>query len=407
MDSSVSPSSDGPSSDAPTAGLHHVTAICSDAQRTVDFYVRVLGLRFLKRTVNFDDPSTYHLYFGDYVGHPGTALTFFAWKNLPPGKPGAGQAVRVAFKVPEGSLEDWHERLAAGEWRGRFSDWDAELSEPEERFGRRMLRFRDPDGLGLALVEREEVAEDLQWAEGPVPAGSEGMAIAGFHGVTLAETELEPAAGVLVDVLGFRKVAEEDEHVLYAARAPEGWGEPGRPGRDPAGDGGPPRDTAVRLGPRDTVVEVEAAPESAAGRVAQGSIHHVAYRAASDDHQDSLREGARGAGLGPTPVIDRYYFRSVYFREPGGVLFEVATDDPGFTRDQDPSELGEGLTLPPWLEPRREMIEAHLDPVEPPSEEAVKAGAGEAVAGTEKGTDEGAGRADGGTDTGEVEEVRS
>ena len=381
-----------PSSGSPTAGLHHVTAICSDAQRTVDFYVRVLGLRFLKRTVNFDDPSTYHLYFGDYVGHPGTALTFFAWKSLPQGRPGAGQAVRVGFKVPEGSIDEWHERLGRGEWKERFPDWEADLSEPEERFGRRMLRFRDPDGLGLALVEREEVAEELQWADGPVTAGSDGMAIAGFHGVTLAETELEPTAGALVDVLGFRRAAEEDEHVLFVARAPEGWGEPGR--QDPAatesggseearpegprGDGGAPGEGRVRLGARDTVVEVEATPQSAAGRVAKGSIHHVAYRAAGDDHQDSLREGARGAGLGPTPVIDRYYFRSVYFREPGGVLFEVATDDPGFARDQDPSELGKGLTLPPWLEPRREMIEAHLDSVAPPDEAALETGSAQA-----------------------------
>jgi len=387
MDASAAPTEES-ASNPPTAGLHHVTAICGDAQRTVDFYVRVLGLRFLKRTVNFDDPSTYHLYFGDYVGHPGTALTFFAWKNLPQGTPGAGQAVRVAFKVAEGSLDRWIERLDAGKWRDRFPGWEAELSEPDERFGRRALRLRDPDGLGLALVEREAIAGDLQWKDGPVAAD---MAIAGFHGVTLAERELEPTAEVLVDVLGFRKAAEEDEHVLYVAGAPEGWGEPGVRSGGPSsgsprevnrardggagaeGDGGPPADSDVLLGSHDTVVEIEPAPESAAGRVARGSIHHVAYRAAGDDHQETLRDGARDAGLGPTPVIDRHYFRSVYFREPGGVLFEVATDDPGFTRDQEPSELGKGLTLPPWLEPRREMIEAHLDPVEPPTEEVVKA----------------------------------
>ena len=374
----------------PTAGIHHVTAICSDAQRTVDFYVRVLGLRFLKRTVNFDDPSTYHLYFGDHVGHPGTALTFFAWKSLPPGMPGAGQAVRVGFKVPAGCIDAWYERIRDRRWNKRFPDWDSELAEPVKRFGRRTLRFRDPDGLGLALVEREAVDAELQWTGGPVPTGDGGMAIAGFHGVTLAETELEPTAGVLVDLLGFRKGPEEEERVLYVARDGGAWGGAG------AGEG-VGSEESVRLRPRDTVVEVEPAPESAAGRVARGSIHHVAFRAAGDDHQESLREEARRAALEPTPVIDRYYFRSVYFREPGGVLFEVATDDPGFTRDQDPSQLGEGLTLPPWLEPRREMIEAHLDPVEPPDENALQVASEGAEAGAGKTSGGRAARATGGT----------
>lgn len=318
----------------PTAGLHHVTAICGDAQATVDFYVRVLGLRLLKRTVNFDDPTTYHLYFGDRVGRPGTALTFFAWSRLPAGRPGTGQAVRVAFRAPEGSLEAWRDRL---------EEWGAGPVEEVLRFGRRALRFRDPDGLGLALVEHDEVDPELQWSEGPL---SPEMAVAGFHGVALLEAAAGPTAAVLTGVLGMEEGASEDGRTRFL----------------PAGSN---RSTAP------TEVTVVEGPDGPPGRTARGSVHHIAFRAADGEHQGALRSRAAEAGLSPTPVIDRYYFESVYFREPGGVLLEVATDGPGFMRDQDPDEPAEGLSLPPWLEKRRDTIEEKLVPVEHPDEEAL------------------------------------
>lgn len=310
-------------------GLHHVTAICGDAQGTVDFYVRTLGLRMLKRTVNFDDPSTYHLYFGDGVGHPGTTLTFFAWRNLPEGRPGAGQAVRVAFKVPAGSLD---------EWKGRLDERGVRVEDEATRFGRRTLPLRDPEGLGLALVEHETVDPGRQWRDGPLDPE---MAIAGFHGVSLLESVAEPTREVLGDLLGLREAADEDGRIEMTAVAAD-------------------RDD------ERSAVEVVRAPSASPGRVARGSIHHVAFRARDEEHQEALREAVAGAGLAPTPVIDRFYFKSVYFHEPGGVLFEIATDGPGFTRDQEVTELGRGLSLPPWLEARRSAIERHLDPIEVP-----------------------------------------
>lgn len=329
------------SRDGGTAGIHHVTAICGDGGRTVEFYVDVLGLRMLKKTVNFDDPGTYHLYFGDRVGHPGTTLTFFAWDDLPDGRPGAGQAVRVGFQVPAGSLDAWRERL---------SDRGVQHEEVLRRFGRPTLPLRDPDGLGLALVERDAVDGDRQWLDGPV---SEEMAIAGFHGVSLLESVDEPTAAVLSDVLGLVAGRTEDGRTEYVPA----------PADADAADTNP-EDSAATADVGQSVVELVRAPSASPGRVARGSVHHVAFRAADSGHQQALRTRVEQEGLNPTPVIDRYYFESVYFHEPGGVLFEIATDGPGFTRDQDPEELGRGLTLPPWLEPRRDAIEARLEPIE-------------------------------------------
>ncbi|MFP3941752.1 MAG: ring-cleaving dioxygenase [Thermoanaerobaculia bacterium] len=311
---------------APIAGIHHVTAIATDPRRTLDFYTRVLGLRLVKRTVNFDDPGTYHLYFGDDLGRPGTVLTFFPWPLARRGIRGVGQATATAFSVPAGSLGFWQERL-----RGE----GVAVEEPAERFGgEEGFAFQDPDGLKLELVAHEGADERPGWGRGPLPAEH---AIRGFHSVTLSEQGYQATAELLTQVLGFRLVAEE-----------------GSRSRFEAGDGGP--------GAR---VDVHCAPSAPFGRVAAGSVHHVAWRVADEEAQAAWRERLAARGLNVTPVLDRQYFRSIYFREPGGVLFEIATDRPGFTLDESPDALGEALKLPPWLEPRRAEIEDALPELRP------------------------------------------
>lgn len=335
-------------------GIHHVTAICGDPQRNLDFYAGLLGLRFVKKTVNFDDPSAYHLYYGDAEGRPGTILTFFAWPGAPAGRPGTGQATAVAFRVPRGALPRWRRRLEeAGVER-------LEAGEDDEA-GENRLAFADPDGLRLELVEapvagdggdagREAGGEGSE--AGPVPSPS---ALRGFHGVRLAETGVGPTLELLTDGLGYEVIREGDgageagragTESRKRARLEPGAGEAGDPGRS---------------------LEVVARPGLGRGRVAAGSVHHVAFRVPDDETQLELRRRLAAAGYDVTPVIDRLYFRSVYFREPGGVLFEVATDPPGFGMDEPPGAPGSELRLPPWLEPRRGEIEAALPDLEPPA----------------------------------------
>lgn len=302
-------------------GIHHVTAIATDPQRNLDFYTRVLGLRLVKRTVNFDDPGTYHLYFGDGVGRPGTVLTFFPWPWARRGVRGVGQATATAFSVPEGSLGFWRERL-------RREGVAAE--EPRERLsGEEAFTVLDPDGLALELVAHEGADERPGWERGPVPAEH---AIRGFHSVTLSEQAYEATAELLTDGLGFRLVDEAASRFRFEA-----------------GGGG--------AGAR---IDVLCAPSAPPGRVAAGTVHHVAFRVADEEAQRGWLERLAARGLNVTPVLDRQYFRSIYFREPGGVLFEIATDTPGFTLDETPETLGEALKLPPWLEPRRGEIEEAL-----------------------------------------------
>ncbi len=301
-------------------GLHHVTAIASDPQANADFYVSVLGLRLVKRTVNFDDPTTYHLYYGDEVGAPGTILTFFPWPGAPRGVRGTGQTTATAFAVPPGSLEWWVDRLA-----GRAVDFAA----VEERFGERVLGLRDPDDLAIELVEQANGASRRWWKEGPVPAP---YAIRGFHSVTITEEGYERTAALLSETMGFRYVGQEQSRFRYAT------------GHDAPG----------------AIVDVICAPGLRSGRVAAGSVHHIAFRCASDEAQIEWKERVTAARMNVTPVLDRQYFRSVYFREPGGVLFEIATDPPGFTLDEAPEALGNALRLPSWLEPRRASIEERL-----------------------------------------------
>nr|WP_254545541.1 ring-cleaving dioxygenase [Halomarina sp. BND7] len=306
-------------------GIHHVTSIASDPQANVDFYTEVLGLRLVKRTVNFDDKFTYHLYYGDETGTPGTILTFFPFVGATKGSVGAGQTTATAFVVPPDAIDYWLDRL---------DDLGVDRDDPEERFGETVLPFRDHDGQPLELVAGESPVEP--WAEGPVPAE---YAIRGFHGVTLHTTDPESTAAVL-ETMGFEREAADGDRVRYRA----------------SGDRASVVDLLAREGPR--------------GRQGVGTVHHVAFRTPDDERQRAWRERLTDAGLSVTPVKDRQYFRSIYFREPGGVLFEIATDPPGFTRDEDAAELGSALKLPPWLEEEREMIAEQLPPISTPGETA-------------------------------------
>jgi glyoxalase family protein len=299
-----------------TNAIHHVTAIAGPARRNVDFYVRTLGLRLVKRTVNFDDPGTWHLYFGDDAGRPGTIMTFFPWGDAAPGRFGTGETHETAFRVPAGSIDDWTARLAEA---------DVDFDMPVERFGERVLAFRDPDGTRLALVGSADArTADARTADG---------AIDGFHGVTLVVAEPSRTARILTDVLGFVRDGEADGRLRF--RAP-----------------------GAAIG---SVVDLRRATDLARGRLGAGTVHHVAFRAADDADQAAMvKRLGEEHGLRTTEQKDRNYFRSVYFREPGGVLFEIATDDPGFAVDEPAETLGTALRLPAFLEPRRAEIEAHL-----------------------------------------------
>jgi glyoxalase family protein len=304
-------------------GLHHVTAISSDPQKTLDFYTQVLGLRLIKLTVNYDDPSTYHVYFGDEIGHPGTVLTFFPWPGQPRGRKGAGQATNTSFSIPRESTPYWQDRLKSH---------GVSVKAPSQRFGDIVLSFEDQDGQGLELVGSKEVEGRIGWIHGPVPREH---AIRGFHGITLLEEILERTESVLVDTLGFRRVGDDENRFRYEAGK----------------------------GSARTIVDVVSRPKAQRGFVSVGTVHHVAFRASDDEHQKDLRQEILKADLNVTPVINRNYFHSIYFREHGGVLFEVATDQPGFAIDESPEQLGRKLALPPWLEDSRPEIEKNLPPV--------------------------------------------
>ncbi len=305
-------------------GLHHVTAIAGDPQRNVDFYGGVLGLRLVKLTVNFDDPTTYHLYYGDGQGHPGTILTFFPWPGVARGRIGTGQVTVTSFAVPERSLPYWRDRLGkrSVEFRNARSD-----------FGEETLALRDPDGLQLELVGASGADPNRAWERGPVPIE---QAIRGFHHVTLEENEHELTASMLTDALGFEEIARQGNRRRYVV-----------------GDGAP-----------GAMVDLLSSPEGRSGRVAVGTVHHVAWRTATDAEQAQWRDALRGRRYDVTSIRDRVYFRSIYFREPGGVLFEIATDPPGFTVDESLERLGSSLQLPPWLEASRSELERVLPSIE-------------------------------------------
>jgi glyoxalase family protein len=311
-------------------GLHHITVIAGDAQENLDFYVGVLGMRLVKRSVNQDSPGTYHLFYADAEGHPGTDLTFFPWPDLPEGRPGTGLSTEVALAVPAGSLDWWRERLARH---------GVETRDVETRFGERVLPFSDPHGLRLVLVETADPREFTAWAGSPVPAGRQ---VLGLHGARIRVRDLAGTAAFLERGLGFAPGGEEEN----------GW-----------------HRFRVAGGGSGRVLDVQAAPGEAPGRWGRGSVHHLAWRVADDEAELEVRRRVAQAGARPTEVIDRFWFRSVYFKEPGGVLFELATDGPGFAVDEAAESLGESLVLPPWLEPERGGIERALPPLRLPAAE--------------------------------------
>ena len=311
-------------------GLHHVTAIASDPQRTVDFYVGLLGLRFVKRTVNFDDPTSYHFYFGDARGTPGTILTFFAWPGARRGIRGTGQIEAPAFAIPPNSV---------GYWLDRFKEHHVPAEKTSARFGEEVLRFADPDGLVIELIASISSAGFEPWADSTVPVEH---SLRGFHGVSIALEGYEQTAKLLTETFGYRLVEQLNNRFRLAAPSEAGAGR---------------------------IVDLLCRPDGSPGRVAAGSVHHIAFRARDYAEQLVWRERLVDLGHNVTPVIDRTYFHSIYFREPGGVLFEIATDPPGFTLDESLDELGNHLRLPPWLEPTRSQVEEVLPAIKVPAKQ--------------------------------------
>ena len=309
-----------------TRGIHHVTAMAGDPQKNIDFYAGVLGLRMVKKTINFDDPYTYHFYFGDAAGNPGTIMTFFPWTSRGlRGRKGAGQLTTTAFSVAENALDYWVERLAQ---KG------VETAGPFDRFGESVLTFEDPEGLDIEIVATKNDVRG-EWVHGDVPGP---YAIRGFHAVTLSQFNNKATEQLMTGLLGFHRVAESDNLIRLAS------------GEENAG----------------TYIDLLTPSTLQRGTMGVGVVHHVAWRIIDDAAQLHIRQELLEAGYQVSPVMDRNYFQSIYFREPGGVLFEIATDPPGFAIDEPAEHLGSALMLPQWLESRREEIEARLPKVKVP-----------------------------------------
>ena len=313
-----------------SAGIHHITAIAGDPQRNLDFYTETLGLRLVKRTVNFDDPGSYHFYFGDNIGSPGTIITFFPWPGARRGARGSGQVTTVSFAVPHNAIAFWKERLRANY---------VIAEEIGGRFGSNALRFLDPDGMRLELIATHVIPSGAEGSRGSClkdsTAGSLDVArddrIGGFAAPTLEVRKREKTENLLTEILGFEFVAEENNRRRFR------------------GSGS------------NASAEIDlVSSEAGFGQIAVGAVHHIAFRAANDEEQLRVREQLVARGLNVTPVIDRQYFHSIYFREPNGILFEIATDGPGFLIDESADELGETLKLPPIYEPNRDEIERVL-----------------------------------------------
>lgn len=305
----------------PIVGLHHVTAIASDPQTNLDFYTEVLGLRFVKRTVNFDDPGSYHFYFGDDAGTPGTILTFFPWPQAARGTPGVGEVTLTAFSVPLSSVDFWEK-------------WLSGYKLPVERsmrFEETVLTFPDPDGMKIEIVGHAQAELPHPSRFSPIP---DEHSLRGFYGVTLFLKEAQETAKIL-NLMGFTRRAEEGSRQRFSAEG-------------------------IALGNH---IDLLVNPNGRHGRMGAGTVHHIAFRAADDASQLEWRE-ILDQELDVTPVLDRTYFHSIYFREPGGVLFELATDPPGFALDEPIESLGEALRVPPWLEQHRAIIEQRLSPIE-------------------------------------------
>ena len=300
-------------------GLHHITAIADNAKRNLDFYTKILGVRLVKKTVNFDDPGTYHFYFGNETGTPGTILTFFPWEGIGQGKNGAGMATHIGYSIPKGSLEFWKDRLTQNGFP----------VEEGDRFGEKMISFKDPDGLQLQFIEPEDNDSRKGWL---IEGINDDHALKGFHNVTLTLQKAEPTVKVLTDILGYHLEKQESSNYRFATDT---------------------IDTANLV----DIIENSSIPY---GRNAAGTNHHIAFRVKDENTLMEYREKVLSAGLQITSKIDRDYFFSLYFREPGGVLFEIATDNPGFMRDETLEELGTHLKLPKQHEGIRSKIEDAL-----------------------------------------------
>lgn len=316
----------------PIKGLHHVTAVARDPQRNVDFYRNVLGQRLVKRTVNFDSPDTYHFYFADESGTPGSVLTFFAWPTIRHGVHGNGETNAVAYNIPKNSLSFWEVHLKKN---------DVKTDPIEKRFGQDVLSFSDPDGMRIELVESDSLPEIRFWEEGPIPRE---YALRGFHSVTLWLDEVEPTAELLTAQMGYQAAGQEGTRYRYV-------GEPDTIG---------------------SIVDIVHRPGKMQAGFGTGSIHHIAFRVPDDSSQLEYQSSLGEAGFRVTPVMDRSYFHSVYFRENGGVLFEIATNAPGFLIDEPENALGELLKLPEWLEQNRAEIEQNIAPLTLKTIEKVK-----------------------------------
>jgi glyoxalase family protein len=302
-------------------GIHHVTCITGDVQKCVDFYVSVLGLRFVKKSINQDLPDTYHIYFGDYLGTPGTAMTFFGWPTWPKQKAGSGQVTTVSFQVPARSLDFWSARLKKlGVTHTRAA-----------RFGEESIAMRDPDGIEIELVGN---ASDDRWQAWTDSGVAKEHQIRGFHSVALTVAEGAATTELLEKTMTFHKAATEGKRTRFET-----------------GSGGP-----------HAILDLIESPEGPVGEESIGTVHHVAWRTQDAGTQVAWRDLLLKAGRNVTPVIDRWYFKSIYYREPGGVLFEIATDGPGFTVDESPEKLGSTLSLPPWFQVRRERLDEILTP---------------------------------------------
>ncbi len=312
-------------------GLHHVTAIASDPQRNLDFYAGLLGLRLVKRTINFDDPGSYHFYFGDEVGTPGTILTFFPWPNARRGKHGTGEVEATAFSIPPNAVGYWVERLKSH---------NISVTRVSERLGEEVIRFADADGMLVDLIASEHGQEARPWDGATVPVEH---AIRGLHSVSAALDDSHDTAALLTDIFGYQQIRAEGNRVRYAAAGQPGLGK---------------------------IIDLVETSNSARAQAAAGSVHHIAFRVSNDEEQLVWRKKLSSLGYGVSPVMDRTYFHSIYFREPGGILFEIATDAPGFTTDEATSELGTHLRIPSWMESSRPRIEEILPKITLPTEVA-------------------------------------
>lgn len=302
-------------------GIHHITAVASDPQKNIDFYAGILGLRLVKKTINFDAPDIYHLYYGNETGSPGTILTFFPFTDIPQGRKGTGQLTATAFSIPEKALDYWTKRL---------DKFHIPYEGPQQRFDELFIYFEDHDGLGLELVANQRDRRP-GFTYGNIPLE---FAIKGFYGITLSEECYEKTAGLLVGQMEHVLIGEKGNRFRYSCS--------GNPG---------------------DFVDILCSPDSLKGIGGYGTIHHIAFATTGDNTQLEAREKLLKFGLNVTPVLDREYFHSIYFREPGGVLFEIATIAPGFTVDEPLEHLGESLKLPPWQERNRPFIEKQLPPV--------------------------------------------